>query len=177
MPEISLPATLIAGRDRALPETSDRVVTLLGLAARLRPTAMLLAITRLVEFRKDIPESFASSSQCRYTWRVRDVPVIPADIPLSAVRRPFGTGRGPGSHLCPASGCRRHIGADRFMCRSHWYQVPKPLRDALWATWRSGVGVGTPEHTHAILAVIVAASGLSPSDISSHDQNQEGDMT
>ena len=24
------------------------------------------------------------------------------------------------------------------MCRSHWYMVPKDLRDAVWATYRPG---------------------------------------
>ncbi len=42
------------------------------------------------------------------------------------------------------------------MCRPHWYQVPKPLRDAVWATWRSGAGAGTPAHTAAIRAAIAA---------------------
>jgi len=73
-------------------------------------------------------------------------------------RTPHGTGRGPGSHLCPAAGCRRPISPDRLMCRPHWYHVPKPLRDTVWATWRSGTGTGTPAHTSAILAAITAAT-------------------
>ena len=79
-------------------------------------------------------------------------------VSAQAARRPHGTGRGPGSHLCPAAGCRQHVSADRLMCRPHWYQVPKPLRDAVWATWRSGAGAGTSEHTAAILAAIGAAT-------------------
>jgi hypothetical protein len=71
-------------------------------------------------------------------------------------RRPNGTGNGPGSHLCPA-GCGQPVSPDRLMCRRDWYQVPKPLRDAVWATWRSGHGAGTPEHTAAVLAAIDAA--------------------
>jgi hypothetical protein len=74
-------------------------------------------------------------------------------------RRPYGTGRGPGSHLCPVNGCRQHVSPDRLMCRLHWYQVPKRLRDIVWITWRSGAGVGTPEHTDAILAAVAAAAG------------------
>jgi hypothetical protein len=76
--------------------------------------------------------------------------------------RPQGIGRGPGSHLCPAAGCRRHV--DRLMCSGHWYQVPKPLRDAVWATWRSGDGVGTPDHADAILAAVAAASENNQND-------------
>lgn len=25
----------------------------------------------------------------------------------------------------------------RFLCRAHWFALPKPLRDAIWATWRA----------------------------------------
>ena len=25
-----------------------------------------------------------------------------------------------------------------LMCRRHWYMVPKPLRDAIWQTYRDG---------------------------------------
>jgi hypothetical protein len=46
------------------------------------------------------------------------------------------------------------------MCRPHWYQVPKPLRDAIWATWRSGRGAGGPEHAAAIQAAITAVDAL-----------------
>lgn len=73
-------------------------------------------------------------------------------------RRPSGPGRGPGSRLCPAAGCHRPVSPDRLMCRPHWYLVPKPLRDVVWATWRSGAGVGTLAHADAIRAAIAAAS-------------------
>jgi hypothetical protein len=89
----------------------------------------------------------------------RPGPVTTANrTPVIAVRVPRGTGNGPGSHLCPAAGCRQPVSPDRLMCRPHWYQVPKPLRDAVWVTWRSGTGAGTPAHTAAILAAISAAS-------------------
>jgi hypothetical protein len=25
-----------------------------------------------------------------------------------------------------------------FMCKQHWFSLPKPLRDAVWATYRPG---------------------------------------
>lgn len=65
-------------------------------------------------------------------------------------------GRGPGSHLCPVPGCTHHVSPDRLMCRVHWYQVPRPLRDAVWASWRSGEGAGTEGHTAAIRAAVAA---------------------
>jgi hypothetical protein len=70
------------------------------------------------------------------------------------------TGRGPGAegHRCPVGDCRVTVGPDRLMCRPHWYSVPRPVRDAVWAAWRTGAGAGTPEHAAAIAAAIRAAS-------------------
>ncbi|MGO9292819.1 MAG: hypothetical protein ACLP52_02870 [Streptosporangiaceae bacterium] len=68
------------------------------------------------------------------------------------------TGRGPGSHLCPVRGCPQHVSPDRLMCRPHWYAVPRPLRDAVWATWQSGSGAGSPAHMAAINAAIRAVN-------------------
>lgn len=60
-----------------------------------------------------------------------------------------GRGRGPGGQSlapllpvthCPITGCSEQIDPSRLMCRQHWYQVPKPLRNHIWSTWRSGKG-------------------------------------
>lgn len=85
-------------------------------------------------------------------------PMTVTRTPAITARVPHGTGRGPGSHLCPANGCRQPVSPDRLMCRPHWYTVPKPLRDAVWTTWQSGAGAGTAAHTAAILAAIDAAT-------------------
>jgi hypothetical protein len=49
-------------------------------------------------------------------------------------------------------------------CRPHWYSVPKPLRDAVWAAWEDGAG--SPAHTAAIDAAIRAMNktGLTTPD-------------
>ncbi len=79
---------------------------------------------------------------------------------MSATQPVRNAGRGPGQapteHVCPVSGCRAPVRADRLMCAPHWYQVAKPLRDAVWASWRSGAGAGSPAHTAAIHAAIAA---------------------
>lgn len=64
----------------------------------------------------------------------------------------------PLAHVCPVAGCRQRVRADRLMCRPHWYQVPRPLRDAVWAAWASGDGAGTEAHAMAITAAIEAVS-------------------
>jgi len=45
-----------------------------------------------------------------------------------------------------------------LMCRTHWYMVPKPLRNAVWNAWADGFGAGTPEHSEAILAAVDAVN-------------------
>lgn len=78
-----------------------------------------------------------------------------------------GPGRGPGGQVmavlrptgsCPVTGCGRQISRSRLMCRRHWYQIPKQLRDRVWATWRSGEGVLSTEHCEAVLSAIALLS-------------------
>ena len=37
-------------------------------------------------------------------------------------------------HLCKAPGCPQQAKPGQLMCRSHWFALPKPLRDAIYAT-------------------------------------------
>jgi hypothetical protein len=75
-----------------------------------------------------------------------------------------GRGRGPRGHLaplpradrCPIPGCHDQIDPTRLMCRSHWYLVPKQIRDRVWATWQSGQRAFSPEHKEAVRKAIAA---------------------
>lgn len=62
------------------------------------------------------------------------------------------------SHECPKNGCDRRVPFHMLACRAHWYQVPKPIRDAVWRTYRDP-GMGSPEHGAAIRAAIGAMNG------------------
>lgn len=42
------------------------------------------------------------------------------------------------THTCHAVGCTAPVPPKMFMCRQHWYALPKPLRDAVWAAYRPG---------------------------------------
>jgi hypothetical protein len=85
----------------------------------------------------------------------------------SSTAVPRGRGRGPcgrlaglqrSGHLgrCPVPGCRAQIDSSRLMCRSHWYLVPKQIRDRVWATWRSGQGAHSVEHLESVRMAITA---------------------
>lgn len=42
------------------------------------------------------------------------------------------------THVCHATGCKTPVPPKMFMCKRHWYMVPKELRDRIWATYRPG---------------------------------------
>ena len=42
------------------------------------------------------------------------------------------------SHTCHAIQCDKRIPAKMFMCRNHWFMVPKEFRDRVWAAYRPG---------------------------------------
>lgn len=42
------------------------------------------------------------------------------------------------AHDCHARACRTSVPPRMFMCRRHWFMVPKHLRDAVWAAYVPG---------------------------------------
>jgi hypothetical protein len=56
------------------------------------------------------------------------------------------------SHECPVKGCPQRVSPSMLMCRQHWYMVPKPLREAVYAAWQDGAGAGSPAHRAAMKA-------------------------
>ena len=41
-------------------------------------------------------------------------------------------------HLCHAQGCKTAVPPKMFMCKAHWYMLPKWMRDTLWSLYRPG---------------------------------------
>lgn len=56
-------------------------------------------------------------------------------------------------HECPRSGCTKLVPDEMFACSSHWFSLPKPIRDAIWTAYRTQ-GVGSPELTAAHLSAL-----------------------
>ncbi len=73
-----------------------------------------------------------------------------------------------GAHRCHAVNCDVQVPPKLLMCRRHWYMVPKPLRDAVWAEYRAGQEVRKdPSRTYLkvagqAIAEVAAAEELSP---------------
>lgn len=42
------------------------------------------------------------------------------------------------SHTCHAPDCTRQVPPRMFMCRAHWYALPKKVQDAIWREYRPG---------------------------------------
>ena len=63
------------------------------------------------------------------------------------------------SHECPRNGCTRNVSDQFLMCGADWRLVPKPLQRAVYAAYRSGKGLGSPELAAAQDAAIRAVNG------------------
>lgn len=62
-------------------------------------------------------------------------------------------------HRCHATGCAAEIPPHLFMCRSHWFMVPKPLRREIWRLYRPGQEIDkhpSAEYLDAAKAAIAA---------------------
>jgi hypothetical protein len=46
--------------------------------------------------------------------------------------------RPPGRHTCHAKNCNKAVPPKMFMCRRHWFMLPKPMRDAVWREYNPG---------------------------------------
>lgn len=64
------------------------------------------------------------------------------------------------SHQCPGPKCGREIPFELLACSAHWYQVPRPLRAAVWRAWDGGNGAGTPAHNRTIRLAIATMRPL-----------------
>jgi len=77
-------------------------------------------------------------------------------------------------HTCHATGCERPVPPEMFMCRPHWFSLPKSLRDRIWATYRPGqcddwaISHAYAEAARACVRFIAAKEGREP-DTSVYD--------
>lgn len=57
-------------------------------------------------------------------------------------------------HQCPIGGCEDLLANSRLLCLSHWRMLPGYLRDAVYAAYDHGAGVGSLALLHAQTAAI-----------------------
>lgn len=63
------------------------------------------------------------------------------------------------SHKCPRDGCTRTVRDEFLMCGPDWKLVPLALQRAVYAAYRRGKGLGSPELLNAQAAAIRAVNG------------------
>lgn len=42
------------------------------------------------------------------------------------------------AHTCHATACPARVPPVMFMCKPHWFKLPRAFRDRIWATYRAG---------------------------------------
>ena len=67
------------------------------------------------------------------------------------------------AHTCHWPGCELEVPPKTWGCRTHWYMLPKVLRDKIWATYVPG-----QEITKTPSAEYVAVAGEAQRWISAH---------
>lgn len=59
-------------------------------------------------------------------------------------------------HNCHWPGCAEQVPPAMWGCKRHWYQLPKALRDKVWATYRIGQEeTGAPSRAYLTVATEV----------------------
>lgn len=57
------------------------------------------------------------------------------------------------NHHCHWPGCGKQVPPAMWGCKTHWYALPKRLRDRVWATYQIGQEVdGTPNREYLAVA-------------------------
>ena len=62
----------------------------------------------------------------------------------------------PGMHQCPVRRCHEHVPGHLLMCPVHWAKVARPIRDAVWNTFR--LAPGSRAHAAAIRAAVASVN-------------------
>ncbi len=65
-------------------------------------------------------------------------------------------------HECHRTGCHVIVPPKIFMCKPDWFALPKPLRDAVWATYRPGQEVTKDPSREYLAAARAAIEYLGP---------------
>ena len=65
------------------------------------------------------------------------------------------------SHTCHSERCNRVVPPKMFMCKEHWFELPKEDRDEIWRLYRPGQEEDknpSPEYMVAATRIIRAQS-------------------
>lgn len=78
------------------------------------------------------------------------------------------------AHTCHATGCTKVVPPTMFMCRRHWFLLPKTIQREIWRTYRPGqcddwrISHEYAEAARTAVKFIAAKEGREP-DVSVYD--------
>lgn len=56
-------------------------------------------------------------------------------------------------HTCHWVGCNKEVPPSMWGCKSHWFRLPRFIRDRIWATYRTGQEITkTPSKSYLVAA-------------------------
>lgn len=62
------------------------------------------------------------------------------------------------NHACHWPGCSKQVPPAMWGCKTHWFKLPKALRDRIWAAYQPGQEItGTPSREYLVVARDVQA--------------------
>jgi hypothetical protein len=71
-----------------------------------------------------------------------------------------------GKHTCHARPCNVEIPPKMFMCKRHWFMLPKTMRDAIWANYRPGQEIDKEPSAKYLEVAMAAVNWLSDKEAS-----------
>lgn len=84
------------------------------------------------------------------------------------------------AHTCHATGCTVQTPEEMFMCRRHWFMLPRSMRGEIWRTYRRGqcddwqISHAYAEAARAAVRFIAAKEGVKP-DVRVYDMLDPGE--
>lgn len=96
--------------------------------------------------RSDYPEAFAAIDEMTARGEARNARIRAVGGDDSFVLPDLREGS---MHECPYPMCEAQVPAAMFACRSHWYSLPKPIRNDIWRAYADGEGIHSDELAEA----------------------------
>lgn len=67
------------------------------------------------------------------------------------------------THRCPVDGCPGKRSSTELLCRSHWFKLPKAVRDRIWDLYQTEQG--SERHRAAVFDAIASFKPVKPAQL------------
>lgn len=65
-----------------------------------------------------------------------------------------------GDHTCHWTGCKVQVPPSMWGCSQHWYKLPRPIRNRIWAAYRPGQEIRKDPSESYLRAAAVAQAWI-----------------